>query len=102
MKNKLLTDLYKLGGAVKSSDWTNGSGRYITRRSIPDHCDLLEHMYFTDQGEFLAYNQHREKVTLKGEIKKKVLKILKVSPRVQKIVAITDLRKAKKLIKENI
>jgi len=102
MTNKLLTELYKLGGAVKSSDWTNGSGRYTTRRNIPDYCDLLEHMYFTDQGEFVSFNHHRKQVTLKGEMKKRVLKILKDNPRVQKIVAITDLRKAKKLIKENI
>lgn len=102
MKYKLLTELYDMGGAVKSSDWTNGSGNYITRRAIPEHCDLLDHMWIDNKGELISYNHHRQRVILKGVVKKRVTKILKDNPRVQKIIAITDLRKAKKLIKQNI
>lgn len=30
------------GGVVKSSDWTTGTGRYITRRAIPPNCERFE------------------------------------------------------------
>lgn len=31
-----ILELAKLGGAVPVSEWTNGSGRYTTRRSLPE------------------------------------------------------------------
>jgi len=39
VKNKLLRELHdNYEGVVASSDWTNGSGRFTTKKAIPENC----------------------------------------------------------------
>ena len=33
-----LDSLLRAGGVVPSSEWTNGSGRFTTRRTVPPYC----------------------------------------------------------------
>ena len=37
-----LKDLHDLGGAVITSRWITGSGRYISRRAVPPYCARIE------------------------------------------------------------
>ncbi|MDH5602166.1 MAG: hypothetical protein OEY78_12785 [Gammaproteobacteria bacterium] len=78
--------LLSMGGVVMASDWTSGSGRYITKRAIPPFCEEIEASKALD--------------VLKGKIKTKAKKLLKEHPKTVKIIAVTNLRSANKLLKE--
>jgi|TARA_R110000803_G_scaffold206215_1_gene273348 hypothetical protein len=85
VKNKLLRELHdNYEGVVASSDWTNGSGRFTTKKAIPENC-----------AEIPIYNVER---VLKGEVLKKAKRLIKQRPKIQKLIAIINLRKARKLI----
>ena len=65
------------GGAVPASYWVTGSGRYISRRPVPAYC-----------AEVLA----RDIGNLKGKTRKTAEKLLRESPRIQKLIAVVDRR----------
>ena len=81
MLNCILTK----GGVVASSDWTNGTGRYVTRRAVPRHCQLLT---VTEASRLL-----------KGSVRKAFLRLTKARPRVEKVVACVNLRAANRELK---
>ena len=72
-------------GVCASSDWTNGSGRYVTRRAEPPFCRLM---------------RINEAMALPGWVGTQARKLHNARPRVQKVVAIVNLRGARRLIKE--
>ena len=72
-----LFDLYKRGGLVPASEWVNGSGRYITKRAIPPHCERIERR---DARKY----------------PKRIWSIFESRPRVQAVVAIVNMRAANK------
>jgi len=74
------------GGAIASSDWTTGSGRYISKRPIPNLCAEI----YADDVESLV-----------GKSKTAAMKLLKSRPRVQKIIFVSNWRKLNKMIKKN-
>lgn len=89
MKRKLITQpqadslkslLYR-GGVVASSEWTNGSGRYITSAAVPPYASKLS-----------VWEASR---TLRGEVRKAFDRLVKARPRIERVVAITDLRGAR-------
>jgi hypothetical protein len=71
-------------GVCPSSEWTNGSGRYVTRRAVPPFCRLM---------------RISEAMELPGEIGRQARRLHKARPRVQKVVAIVDLRGARMVLK---
>ena len=75
---KSLRDIKRLGGIVASSKWTNGSGRYTTKRAIPPHCRMIE---------FYAA----------GAYPKRIRDFFRQNPRVQRAVAIVDMRAANRV-----
>lgn len=72
-----LFDLYKRGGLVPASEWVNGSGRYITKRAIPPHCERIERR---DARKY----------------PKRIWSIFEERPRIQAVVAIVNMRAANK------
>lgn len=81
-KNQIeaLLEVMDAGGAVLSSDWTNGRGRYITRRAVPPFCKRIE------KFEACKYP-------------KRIQKMFSDHPRAQAVVAVVDMRNAKKITK---
>jgi len=75
--HKNAVEILNLGGAVKASDWTTGSGNFISKRPIPAGCREI----YASQVE-----------TLKGFSKIAAKRVLRNSPRVQKIIVVDDVR----------
>jgi len=72
------------GGVCPSSEWTNGSGRYITRRTVPPYCQLMT---------------IDEAMDLPGVVGKAARRLHRERPRVEKVVAVVDLRAARRALK---
>ena len=70
-----------------SSDWTRGRGRYITKAPLPVYSD---EMYMD-----VALK------SLNGRALREVQRLHKDHPRAQRVIVITNLRSANKLLKEN-
>ena len=81
-----LDSLLRAGGVVPSSEWTNGSGRFITRRTVPPYC---RRMSITAAS-----------VQLCGEVEQNFKRLIKARPRVEFVVAVTDLRGARRALRE--
>tara|TARA_R110002110_G_scaffold166862_2_gene367735 strand:- start:166 stop:447 length:282 start_codon:yes stop_codon:yes gene_type:complete len=67
------------GGAVLTSHWTNGNGRYITKRAVPPHCERVT-----------RYTPN---------MPKRVTDVFKRHPRCEAVIAITNMRAVNKLFK---
>lgn len=78
-----MIEIHKAGGVIASGDWTRGSGNFVSKRAIPQHC---EEMTVAEASN-----------TLKGESAKALKKLIKARPRVQKVIAITDRRAANQI-----
>ncbi len=81
---KALADLFELGGCVITSQWTTGSGRHITRRTIPLFCDRVS----------VAAVLRTPK-----EYPARIRRVAQAHPRAIEIVAITDMRSAKRALR---
>jgi len=79
-----LNEIVSRGGAILSSHWTSGSGRYITRRVLPPLCE-----------EVPVSEMNR----LKGIVAKTAKRLLKDYPRARKLIVCTNIRAANKAIK---
>ena len=74
-------------GVTAASDWTTHGGGWHTRRVLP---------------AFSSYVPASEIETkLRGEVRKAARKLLKKRPRIKEIVAVTDLRAARRVLKAN-
>lgn len=71
-------------GAIPSSRWITGSGRYVSKRPIPPHC---EEMTIGDAKK------------IGGKTEKAVKRMLKVYPKCRKCIVVTDWRAVGRLIK---
>jgi len=78
-----LADLKSRGGCVMASDWINGSGRYITAKTIPPFCKRIERYM---GGPNLPARINR---------------IFREHPRCHSVVAIIDMRSANKALAEH-
>ena len=76
-----LAEIHRRGGAVLTSEWTNGSGRYITARAIPPFCERIERLYLDLQP-------------------KRIQKIFANRPRCKAVIAITNMRAANRALGE--
>ena len=74
------------GGATPVSEWTTGSGSRTSRRTLPAFC---------------SYVRATEIYTLRGAVRKRAEKIMSLRPRVQELVVVTDLRAARKTLRDN-
>jgi len=75
------------GGAIMSSEWTTGRGRYINKRPIPAHC-----------AELPIAQALRE---MRGETLRAVKRIAKAHPRAIKVIALVDRRGLNAAIRKN-
>ena len=78
---KALAELKRIGGAVMTSEWTTGSGRYTSLRSIPPFCHRIERWGAWRQPE-------------------RINKVFRKHPRCQAVIAITDMLGANKILRE--
>ena len=70
------------GGIVPVSDWTNSSGRYTTRKATPPACEDLD---------------IETACQLPGMSGKIARRLHKARPRVQRVIVVTDRRRANQL-----
>jgi hypothetical protein len=79
-----LRDLYALGGAVLTSEWTTGSfSRHISRRVVPICSRRIE----------------RHPDLPRAKLPRRIAKVFEAHPRCQAVIAITDMRTAKRVLK---
>ena len=74
-------------GVSPVSEWTSGSGKWTSRRTIPAFSEVIS----------VADIETK----LRGEIRKAARRLIKKRPRIQEIVAVTDLRAARRVLREN-
>lgn len=82
---KNVKEIEDLGGAVLASNWITGSGNFISKRTIPPFCERME--------------MDHALTIVRGVGLKTLKKIQKNHPKCKFVVAIVDLRGARKLIK---
>jgi len=78
-----LAELKRRGGAVITSQWANGNGRYTTRRSIPPFCKRIERW----AAWFPNYPQ-------------RIKRVFRKHPRCEAVIAITNMRAVNKILAE--
>ncbi len=78
-----LKELHSRGGAVMSSDWTNGAGRNTTSKAVPPFCKKIA----------------RSELHW-GDFPRRIRQVFERHPRCQAVVAITDMRAARKVLRE--
>ena len=66
-------------GLVAVSDWTNGSGRYTTRKATPPHC---------------AEMAIEDAIALPGLSGKQARRLHRARPRVQRVIVVVNRRAA--------
>lgn len=76
-----LWQLYRVG-AHATSEWTNGRGRNTRKRAVPPYCERIA-----------RYQAERHP--------KRIRQIFEKRPRVQEVVAITNMRAAKKALRDH-
>lgn len=76
-----LFQIYSRGGVVLVSEWTNGSGRFVTKKAIPPLCERVERR---DAHKF----------------SKRISSVFDERPKVQAVIAIMDMEEAKKQFTE--
>jgi hypothetical protein len=80
-----LQALLQAGGVVPSSQWVNGRGRFVTKRTVPAHAARIS---------------VTEVSMLRGEVRRNAERIIRDRPRVTALVAVTDLRAARRSVRE--
>ena len=87
-------EIVRQGGACIASEWTNGSGRFTTRRRTPAFCEELT-LWKDETGADFTINYY----SLKGYAAKSVRAIMKNHPRASSAIVCTDIRGARKALK---
>ena len=82
----------KYCGVVAASDWTNGQGRHTTKKATPLFSERIE-------GCTPADLKHQIETKLRGIVRAAALRLLRDRPRLRCVVAITDLRNARKALR---
>lgn len=80
-----LAELLREGGIVPTSEWTNGRGSRTTRRAVPPYCQLLS----VSEADSI----------LRGAVRSAFVRLITKRPRIQQVVAVTDLRGARKALR---
>ena len=71
-------EIANAGGAIAASDWTLGTGNFISKRPIPLHCREID---------------ASEADTLRGRSGQAARRLLRARPRVRKLIIVADWRK---------
>ena len=74
---KNAVEIYNRGGAILASEWTTGSGRYVSKRPIPAGCIEVS---VSDAS------------ALRGAIGKRIRGLLKMHPKAQKLIVVDNVR----------
>ena len=84
---RMLGMLAHAGGCVMTSEWTNGQGKYRTKRAVPV---CSEDMFLQEACE------------LPGAAGQAARKVRRAHPRCQRVIIITDIRRARRLLREQV
>lgn len=76
---KNAVEIYNRGGAILASEWTTGSGRYVSKRPIPAGCIEVS-------------ANDASALRLRGAIGKRVRRLLKIHPKAQKLIVVENVR----------
>ena len=77
--------IHQAGGAILSSEWTSGTGRFTSRRAVPTGCALIEVFQICK---------------LKGATKRAALRLLRQHPRAQRMVVLIERRRINALARK--
>ena len=72
-------------GVVPVSEWCTGSGKWKRRRTLPAFCEYVKSVDIEN--------------TLRGEIRTQARRLLKKRPRITEVVAVTNLRAARRVLR---
>ncbi len=85
--------IHDRGGVVPSSEWTNGSGRWTTRKAVPPFCALVQLI----QGKPYACDPYNgeikhplEEVEIPAEIMPAWERVRAKHPKAEKFIVMTD------------
>lgn len=81
-----LAELLDRGGVVMSSEWVTGRGRFVSLRQVPPFARRIR------IGELWM---------IRGEVRTMADRLVRSNPRITKLVVVTDLRSARRLIREH-
>ena len=84
-----LNQILDHGGVVPTSEWTNGRGRHTTRKQVPPHCERM----------WVHHGHHYLK---SGLVKRNLEKLIAARPRVEYVIVCTNLRAARKAVRETL
>lgn len=84
---RMLEMLVNSGGCVMSSEWTNGCGKFRTKRAVPVYSERLD----------LA-----PACELPGAAGQAARKLRKAHPRCETVVIVTDIRAARRLLRQQV
>jgi hypothetical protein len=93
-----LSEILSAGGVVAASDWTSGKGKYTTCRAVPPFCQKL---IMSELRDCKALWSDNGAAKLRGEVARAFKRLLRLRPRLQYIVAVTDLRGARRAVKQH-
>lgn len=82
-----LIQLLDRGGVVPSSEWTNGSGRFITKKALPPSASRMTIEDALGDDE------------IRGEVRRNLERLHKRRPQLRRVVIITDLRAARAMVR---
>ena len=92
-------EIENAGGVVKSSDWTTGSGRHISKRPIPEYCQEIE---VADLDETYPVRDmtksdcpiigERPALDIPKAHKARIKRFLKSNSKTRKVIYIADVR----------
>ena len=83
--------IYLHGGVVASSDWTTGSGRYVSQWAAPLHCSR------SDNHSPRALRLEIDR--MRGDVKRAAQRLAKARPAVRSVVYIDNLRAARRTLR---
>jgi len=84
---RMLEMLMNSGGCVMSSEWTNGCGKFRTKRAVPVYS---EDMFLSQACE------------LPGAAGLAARRLRRAHPRCQSVIIVTDIRAARRVMRQQV
>ena len=84
-----LIELKRRGGAVISSEWTRGRGRYVSRRPVPPYCERVD-----------RYQSALRWTPGGNRVPERIQRVFRDHPKCEAVIAIINMRSVNKTIQQ--
>ena len=100
-----LIELKRRGGAVISSEWTRGRGRYTSRRPVPPYCERITKTscsWITSEAkkQTADFYQANGNAIWPTKVPQRIKQVFKRHPKCEAVIAITNMRAVNKTIQQ--